>query len=69
MEMITRPIRSGSMPAAASALPAALTDIIETVSSAVAQRRSLIPVRVVIHSSVESITWQICSLVTTREGR
>jgi len=69
VEMMTRPICSASMPEAASALPAAPMDIMPTVSSAVAQRRSLIPVRVVIHSSVESMTWQICSLVTTRDGR
>ena len=39
------------------------------VSSASAQPRLTIPVRVRIHSSVESICSQISSLVTIRRGR
>ena len=50
-------------------LAAAAIDIIWMVSSAEAQRRSMIPDRVRIHSSEESIIVQISALSTTRRGR
>ena len=56
-------------PAAARAFSAAAADMVATVSSSLAHRRSMIPERSLIHSSDESMVWQISSLVTTREGR
>jgi len=41
----------------------------EVNSSAAAMRRSLMPVRVVIHSSVVSTSFSSSALVRTREGR
>ncbi len=57
-------------PAASSAFEAAATDMSTIVSSgcALAKRRSLIPERDWIHSSLESICSQISALVTTRSG-
>ena len=55
--------------AAARAFSAAAAAMVATVSSSPAQRRSVIPERSRIHSSDESMVWQISSLVTTREGR
>ena len=55
VETITVSIWPASMPARSRALRAAATDIIWMVSSGAAQRRSTIPDRVRIHSSVESI--------------
>ena len=69
MATITVSIWAGSRPARSIAIRAADTDIICTVSSADAQRRSRIPERVRIHSSEESIRVQISSLSTTRRGR
>ncbi len=69
VETMTQPIWPGSMPAWSSAFFAALTDIASTVSSASAQRRSLIPERVWIHSSDESMFSRISAFVTTRRGR
>ncbi len=57
------------MPAWAIALPPEATDMLTTDSSGPAQRRSMMPVRSRIHSSVESICSQISALVTTRWGR
>ena len=45
------------------------TDIICTVSSGVAKRRSLMPDRCWIHSSLESMASTMSALGTTREGR
>ncbi len=69
VETITVSICPGSMLAASMAFRAAATDIIWIVSSSEAQRRSSMPERVRIHSSVESIMVQISSLLTTRRGR
>jgi hypothetical protein len=66
---MTMPICSGSMPDWASALRAAATARSTTDSSGAAQRRSMMPDRSRIHSSVESMRSQISSLVTTRSGR
>ena len=55
VETITVSIWPASMPARCTALRAAASDIISMVSSSDAQRRSLIPERVWIHSSVESM--------------
>jgi hypothetical protein len=57
------------MPAAAIAFPPAATDIEAIVSSEVAHRRLMIPERVRIHSSEESIRSQISAFVTTFDGR
>ena len=57
------------MSAGSNALRAAEIDIIWMVSSGEAQRRSTIPERVRIHSSVESIMVTISALSTTRRGR
>ncbi len=69
METITVSIWPGSTPARSKALRAAATDIIWIVSSGEAQRRSMMPDRVRIHSSVESIMVTISALSTTRRGR
>ena len=69
VETITVSIWPATMPARSSALRAAAIDIIWMVSSADAQRRSMIPDRVRIHSSEESIIVQISALSTTRRGR
>lgn len=69
MATTTQPIWAGAMPESASASLAAFVDIIRIVSSSEAQRRSLIPERVWIHSSLESICSRISALVTTRRGR
>ena len=66
---MTHPSWSGLTPAAASARSAAAVAMPMRVSSAPANRRVLIPERVWIHSSEESRTSQISSLVTTRAGR
>ena len=65
----TQSIWPGSMPARSSALRDDSTLIICTVSCGSAQRRSMMPERVRIHSSVESIWSTISALVTTRLGR
>ena len=69
VETITVSICAGSTPARSRALRAAETDIICTVSSGSAQRRSMMPDRVRIHSSLESIMVTISALSTTRRGR
>lgn len=69
VETITAPICSGVIPASATALPAASTDIAATVSSSEAQWRVAMPERERIHSSDESIVSRITSLGTTRVGR
>ena len=69
VETITVSIWPGSIPDRSRALRAAETDIIWMVSSGDAQRRSMIPERVRIHSSVESIMVMISALSTTRRGR
>jgi len=66
---MTQSIWRASTPASASASRAAATDITWTVSSGVAQRRCLMPERVWIHSSLESIASTISLLGTIREGR
>ena len=66
---MTVSICAGSRPARSIAIRAADTDIICTVSSGEAHRRSRIPERVRIHSSEESIMVQISALSTTRRGR
>ncbi len=66
---MTQPTWSASMPALASALPAAATDMSTTDSSGAAKRRVTMPDRSRIHSSVESMRSQISSLVTMRAGR
>ena len=55
VETITVSIWPGSMPDRSSAVRAADTDIIWMVSSGLAQRRSTMPDRVRIHSSLESM--------------
>lgn len=66
---ITRSTASADSPLAASALPPAAMAISTSVSSGAAQRRSAMPTRVRIHSSVVSIVWDSSSLVTRRRGR
>ena len=66
---ITQSICAGSIPARDSALRDDATLIICTVSCGSAHLRSMIPERVRIHSSLESMWRQISSLVTTRLGR
>ena len=65
----TRSIDWASTPAAASAACAALMPMAEVVSPSAAIRRSRIPVRWVIHSSVVSTMRERSELVTTRLGR
>ena len=57
------------MPARSIALREAATDIIWTVSSAVAKRRCLMPDRCWIHSSLESMASTMSAFGITREGR
>src|SRR5512144_2485381 len=57
------------MPALSSAARAAAVPMVEVSSPLAAMRRSLIPVRVAIHSSVVSTTLARSSLVNTRFGR
>ena len=66
---ITQSIWRASTPARSSAVREAATDIICTVSSAVAQRRCLMPERCWIHSSLESIASTTSALGMTRLGR
>jgi hypothetical protein len=56
-------------PACASALPAALGVIMASVSSVQANRRVLMPLHRLIHSSEESMTWHNSSLATSRQDR
>jgi hypothetical protein len=65
----TRSMSVASRPLAASALPPAATDISASVSSGSAHRRSAMPTRPWIHSSLVSIVWASSSLVTRRRGR
>ncbi len=65
----TRSISSGARPLAAMALPPAAVAISTRVSSSSAQRRSAMPTRLWIHSSLVSMTWASSSLVTRRLGR
>ncbi len=65
----TQSICSASMPACSRAARDAATDIICTVSCGSAKRRSLMPERCWIHSSLESIASTISELGTTRDGR
>ncbi len=58
-----------SRPLAAKALPPAATLISTSVSSSAAHRRSAIPTRDWIHSSLVSIISASSSLVTRRRGR
>ena len=60
---------AGEIPARSRALRHEATDIIWTVSSSVAQRRSMMPERCWIHSSLESIASTSSALGTTRLGR
>lgn len=69
VETITAPTCSGAIPASASALPEASTDIAATVSCGEAQCRVAMPERERIHSSDESIVSRMTSLGTTRVGR
>ena len=57
------------MPARSSAWREAATDIICTVSSGPAKRRSLMPERCWIHSSLESIASTSSEFGTIRVGR
>jgi hypothetical protein len=66
---MTHPSWSAVTPATASARSAAAVAMSMRLSSGPAKRRALIPDRVWIHSSEESSTSQISSLVTTRSGR
>ena len=66
---ITQSIWAASRPAWASASREAATDIIWTVSSGSAKRRSLMPERCWIHSSLESIASTSSAFGTTRRGR
>ena len=65
----TQSIWRASTPESSSARRAAATDIIRRVSSSVAQRRSSMPERWRIHSSVESMPRTTSEFGTTREGR
>ncbi|MGI3202703.1 hypothetical protein ACRJ4W_38815 [Streptomyces sp. GLT-R25] len=65
----TRSTSAGVVPACARAFSAAVAAIISRVSSSSAKRRSTMPLRVSIHSSVESMSRQISALPTTRRGR
>ncbi len=66
---ITQSTWRASTPERSSACSAAATAIDRTVSSSVAQRRSLMPERCWTHSSLESMRPTISLLGTTREGR
>jgi len=66
---ITSPMSAAETPAAARASSAARVPMSSTVSSSRAKRRDRMPDRDWIHSSLESRTSQISSLVTTRSGR
>ena len=59
---------AGVSPARSIATRAAASAMSVTVSSAAAKRRLTMPERSRIHSSEESMVWQISSLVTTRVG-
>ena len=63
-----RSICSGVMPARSMASRAALVAMSEVNSSSAAMRRSLMPVRVVIHSSVVSTIFSRSALVRIRSG-
>jgi hypothetical protein len=67
--MITTPICSGETPARSIACREAASAMSMTLSSSRAKRRVTMPERCWIHSSEESMNWQISSLVTTRSGR
>jgi hypothetical protein len=60
---------SARMPALASAAVAALTPISELCSPSAERRRSRMPVRLTIHSSVVSTFFIMSALVTTCAGR
>jgi hypothetical protein len=64
-----RSISSGERPLAAIALPPAATAISTRVSSSSAQRRSAMPTRLWIHSSLVSIVCASSWFVTRRRGR
>ena len=66
---MTQSIWAASMPARSRAWRDAATDIICTVSSGPAKRRSLMPERCWIHSSLESIASTSSAFGTTRDGR
>ena len=68
MATTTQSIWRASTPAASSACLEDSTPISWTVSSAVAQRRCLMPDRCWIHSSLESIASMMSALGMTREG-
>jgi hypothetical protein len=63
-----RSLCSAVTPARSIALRAALVAMSEVYSSSAAMRRSLMPVRVVIHSSVVSTIFSKSALVTTFSG-
>ncbi len=63
------PTRSAAMPADASASRAARSPMSNSDSPSPAYLRVRMPDRLWIHSSLESRTWQISSLSTTRSGR
>src|SRR6476660_5890739 len=66
---MTRSMSPVAMPLAAMALPPAATAISTRGSSSLAQRRSAMPTRVWIHSSLVSITWARSAFVTRLRGQ
>ena len=65
---ISRSMSAGSTPACASAARAAGSAMSDSASSSRAMRRSRIPVRTTIHSSVVSTSLDSSSFVITRSG-
>ena len=65
---VTRSMSEGSSPLAASAFAPAASAMSATVSSSRANRRSRMPTRVLIHSSLVSTSLARSSLVTTLSG-
>ena len=65
---ISRSISAALTPACSSAARAAGSEMSESASSSAAKRRSLMPVRVRIHSSDVSTSRASSSFVTTRSG-
>ncbi len=68
MAVMTRPMSSGARPASSSAARAATIPRSDELRPGSATRRSLIPVRCVIHASEVSSTALRSSLVTTFPG-
>jgi hypothetical protein len=65
---MTMSMSAADRPEPASAFSAAAPAMSATVSSGAAMRRSAMPTRSRIHSSLVSTIWASSSLVTTREG-